>query len=85
MTPYVQGPHSAYQRLCESDPVHWEPTMRLWVVTRYADVVSMLRDHRFSADHTIASDFVPAAQATISRSTSTRRDTRGSGRSWPQR
>ena len=40
--------------------------MRLWVVTRYADVVAMLRDHRFSADHTIASDFVPAAQTTIS-------------------
>ncbi len=66
MTPYLDDRHTAYQRLRETDPVHWEPTMRLWVVTRHADVVDLLRDQRYSVDHTNATDFVPAAQATTS-------------------
>ena len=34
----------------EEDPVHWDPFLHCWVVTRYADVHQVL--HSFSADRT---------------------------------
>lgn len=43
-------PYPFYQRLRERSPVHWDPFMSTWVVTRYDDVVSVL--HAFSADRT---------------------------------
>src|SRR5215471_4123889 len=44
-------PHSSYRLLREHDPVHWSPFLGLWVLTRYADCVAILRDaKRFSAD-----------------------------------
>jgi len=44
-------PHPFYRRLREVDPVHWSSFLGFWVVTRYADCVSILRDaKRFSVD-----------------------------------
>ena len=43
-------PHPFYRRLREQAPVHWDPFMHTWVVTRYEDVMTVL--HRFSADRT---------------------------------
>ncbi|TFI59010.1 cytochrome P450 [Sphingomonas parva] len=43
-------PYPFYRRLREEAPVHWDPFMHTWVVTRYADVMTVL--HQFSADRT---------------------------------
>jgi cytochrome P450 len=46
----LANPYPLYKRLRTEDPVHWDPFLHAWVVTRYADVVKVLRD--FSADRT---------------------------------
>ena len=46
----LANPYPLYQRLRTEAPVHWDPFLHAWVVTRYADVVRVLHD--FSADRT---------------------------------
>jgi pimeloyl-[acyl-carrier protein] synthase len=46
----LANPYPLYQRLRTEDPVHWDPFLHAWVVTRYADVVHVL--HNFSAQRT---------------------------------
>jgi pimeloyl-[acyl-carrier protein] synthase len=46
----LANPYPLYERLRTEDPVHWDPFLNAWVVTRYADVVRVLRD--FSAART---------------------------------
>src|SRR5207248_5447201 len=46
----LADPYPLYKRLRTEDPVHWDPYLHSWVVTRYQDVVRVLRD--FSADRT---------------------------------
>ena len=46
----LADPYPLYARLREEDPVHWDPFLHSWVVTRYADVLTVLQ--RFSADRT---------------------------------
>jgi cytochrome P450 len=43
----LADPYPLYRRLRREDPVHWDPFLHSWVVTRYTDVVRVLRD--FSA------------------------------------
>ena len=37
-------PYPVYHRLRAEDPVHWSPIIGMWVLTRYADAVAVLRD-----------------------------------------
>jgi pimeloyl-[acyl-carrier protein] synthase len=46
----LANPYPLYERLRREDPVHWDPYLHSWVVTRYADVINVLRD--FSAART---------------------------------
>lgn len=46
----LANPYPLYHRLRTEDPVHWDPFLHAWVVTRYADVVTVLL--RFSANRT---------------------------------
>ncbi len=46
----LANPYPLYQRLRSEDPVHWDPFLHAWVVTRYADVVMVFQ--RFSANRT---------------------------------
>lgn len=46
----LADPYPLYRRLREEDPVHWDPFLHTWVVTRYADVITVLLT--FSADRT---------------------------------
>ena len=46
----LANPYPLYRRLRTEDPIHWDPFLHAWVVTRYADVVTVL--HRFSANRT---------------------------------
>lgn len=43
-------PYPLYRQLREQDPVHWSEVVDAWVLTRYDDVVAVLKDPRFSAD-----------------------------------
>lgn len=47
----MAAPYDFYRRLREADPVHWDPFLHAWIVTRYADVVTVFQ--RFSADRTL--------------------------------
>ncbi len=47
----IVDPHSYYRQLRETEPVHWSERWGGWVLTRYTDVVQVLRDSkRFSSD-----------------------------------
>jgi cytochrome P450 len=48
----LANPYPLYHRLRTEAPVHWDPFLHAWVVTRYCDVVRVLLD--FSADRTPA-------------------------------
>ena len=43
----LANPYPLYHRLRTEDPVHWDPYLHVWLVTRYEDVVTVLQ--RFSA------------------------------------
>ncbi len=43
-------PYAVFKTLRATDPVHWSPVLRGWVLTRYADVRAALFDPRLSAD-----------------------------------
>ena len=46
----LANPYPLYHQLRSQDPVHWDPFLHAWVVTRYDDVVCVL--HHFSAERT---------------------------------
>jgi cytochrome P450 len=42
----LANPYPLYRQLREEDPVHWDPYLHAWVVTRYAEVVTVLHHYR---------------------------------------
>lgn len=46
----LANPYPLFRRLRDEDPVHWDPFLHAWVVTRYADVLEVL--HTYSANRT---------------------------------
>lgn len=46
----LANPYPLYHRLRSEDPVHWDPFLHAWVVTRYTDVVTVFQ--KFSANRT---------------------------------
>lgn len=46
----LANPYPLYHRLRSEDPVHWDHFLHAWIVTRYADVVTVFQ--RFSANRT---------------------------------
>jgi cytochrome P450 len=46
----LANPYPLYHRLRSEDPVHWDPFLHAWVVTRYEDVITVFQ--RFLADRT---------------------------------
>src|SRR5881394_4358768 len=46
----LANPYPLFHRLRSEDPVHWDPFLHAWVVTRYADVVTVFQ--RFLANRT---------------------------------
>jgi len=43
---FVDDPYPTYHRLRGEDPVHWSETVGAWLLTRYDDVSTTLRDPR---------------------------------------
>ena len=54
----LANPYPLYRRLRQEDPVHWDPYLHAWVVTRYADVLTVL--HRYRAARTPAPERLEA-------------------------
>jgi pimeloyl-[acyl-carrier protein] synthase len=52
----LADPYPLFHRLRQEDPVHWDPFLHSWVVTRYWDVVQVLRD--FSAQCTPSPEYL---------------------------
>jgi cytochrome P450 len=46
----LANPYPLFKKLRDADPVHWDPFLHSWVVTRYEDVVNVML--KFSADRT---------------------------------
>ena len=46
----LANPYPLYHRFLNEDPVHWDPFLHAWVVTRYADVITVFQ--QFSANRT---------------------------------
>ena len=46
----LANPYPLFRRLRDEDPVHWDPFLHAWVVTRYSDVLEVL--HSYSANRT---------------------------------
>lgn len=46
----LANPYPLFRRMRSEDPVHWDPFLHAWVVTRYADVMDVLLN--YSADRT---------------------------------
>ena len=51
----MANPYPLYRRLRDEAPVHWDPYLHAWVVTRYADVIRVLTD--FSANRAPSPEF----------------------------
>jgi pimeloyl-[acyl-carrier protein] synthase len=51
----LANPYPLYHRLRDEDPVHWDPYLHAWIVTRYADVIRALTD--FSANRAPSPEF----------------------------
>jgi pimeloyl-[acyl-carrier protein] synthase len=54
----LADPYPLYRQMRSEDPVHWDPFLHVFVVTRYEDVVRVLRD--FLADRTPTPDELTA-------------------------
>ncbi|MFJ2866008.1 cytochrome P450 [Kitasatospora sp. NPDC087314] len=74
--PFLPGvhedPYPHYHRLQAEHPVHWSETMQSWVVCRYADIVTALRDPRLShrtGYRTVLANVPPAEHAGIAQVT----------------
>jgi len=68
----LANPYPLFARMRSEDPVHWDPFLHAWVVTRYADVLEVL--HTFSAERTHTpekleamglTEFAPIAQLMV--------------------
>jgi cytochrome P450 len=55
----IADPYPLFARLREEDPVHWNAAYQLWVVTRYDDVVAMVRNHEAFSSAVIRTDERP--------------------------
>lgn len=55
---FVTDPYPLYKKLRETEPVRKDPIAPVWVITRYAETMTMLRDPRFKKDP-FASDRLP--------------------------
>jgi len=81
ITDYLADPYPHYHRLRSADPVHWSSSQKLWMLTRYADVVAALRhpglssrrprpdcDHLQQEARTIATSFYNTLSTWLLRS-----------------
>jgi len=59
----VADPYTYYGRLRDEDPVHWNETYALWVITRYDDLVWLTRHNELFSSAVFKNDPRPAYPA----------------------
>jgi cytochrome P450 len=59
----IADPYSYYGRLRDEDPVHWNETYELWVITRHDDLVWLTRHHELFSSAVFRNDPRPAYPA----------------------
>ncbi len=59
----IADPYAYYGRLRDEDPVHWNETYELWVVTRHDDLVWLTRHHELFSSAVFKNDPRPAYPA----------------------
>jgi pimeloyl-[acyl-carrier protein] synthase len=59
----VANPYPLYSQLRSEDPVHWDPFLHKWVVTRYADALTVL--HHISDNCVITPEQLQAMSLSI--------------------
>jgi cytochrome P450 len=52
----IANPYAYYGRLREEDPVHWNETYELWVITRHDDLVWLTRHHELFSSAVFKTD-----------------------------
>ena len=52
----IRDPYAFIGRIRETDPVHWNARHQLWIITRHADVLTVVRDHAAFSSAVIQSD-----------------------------
>src|SRR5262245_30197982 len=52
----IADPYAYFGTLRESDPLHWNARSGLWVVTRYEDLVWLVRHHELFSSAVLRSD-----------------------------
>src|SRR5579872_4849965 len=57
----LANPYPLYHRLRSHDPVHWDPYLHAWIVTRYEDVITVLS--KFSAERAPSPEYFEALGA----------------------
>jgi pimeloyl-[acyl-carrier protein] synthase len=55
LTPeFLADPYTVYHRMRDEEPVYWSDRFNAWMLTRYADVKSMLHDSRMNSRERIS-------------------------------
>ena len=47
---FVSDPFPLYRNMQDEDPCHWSPSLKSWVLTRYADIKDVCLDREMSSD-----------------------------------
>ncbi len=55
----IADPYEYFGRLRETDPLHWNERSQLWIITRYEDLVWLVRHHELFSSAVIGSDQRP--------------------------
>lgn len=56
----IANPYDYYGRLRDQDPVHWNPSYELWLITRHDDLVWLTRHHELFSSAVFRNDPRPA-------------------------
>ena len=56
----IANPYDYYGRLRDEDPVHWNPSYELWLITRHDDLVWLTRHHELFSSAVFKNDPRPA-------------------------
>jgi cytochrome P450 len=59
----IANPYAYYGRLRDEDPVHWNPSYELWLITRHDDLVWLTRHHELFSSAVFKNDPRPAYPA----------------------
>jgi len=56
----IANPYAFYGQLRDEDPVHWNPSYELWLITRHDDLVWLTRHHELFSSAVFKNDPRPA-------------------------